>query len=312
VPKEIRSNVVPRDNRQKTAVSFVEATPVLSAEHVIDTMDRSLARWHAQDKAEAERRAAVIAQEFPDEYNPDVYWNAAANHSFRDFFSWGHDQDFGFGAVRGGAMGQRHIEIISECLEGGFFPADLSGAKVLDVGCWSGGDILALSGLGGKVTAIEEHPKSAASARRLCELVGCEAEINVGSVYKDRQDWVQQFDLVYASGVIYHVTDPLLFIRILFAYLKPGGTLVLETKASPQEDSSCGYSGTLDLGWNWFAPTREALGRWLVDAGFEPEDVKLKVRTNGRLLSAATKRAAKALPETAGFSRPDSWLEGKV
>jgi 2-polyprenyl-3-methyl-5-hydroxy-6-metoxy-1,4-benzoquinol methylase len=300
------------DDRVRESAVFTEATRVLSDDANHSLIATALAKWNAQTKDDAKRIHDAIASEFPDEFDPQTYWTAAAAHKFRDFFAWGHDHDFGFGFKRSGAMGQRHIEIVSECLQYGLMPADLAGRAVLDVGCWSGGDVLLLAGLGAKVTAIEEHRRSAASATRLCELVQCPINLVTDSVYKDRQDWASRYDVIYASGVIYHVTDPLLFARILFAYLKPGGTLILETKASAGDKSFCGYSGTIERGWNWYAPNREALGRWLVDAGFDTERIKLRVRTNGRLLSSAVKTQARALPETAGFSRPGSWLEGTV
>lgn len=300
------------DDRVREVATFAEATVQVDNTTTQRLLSSALAKWTAATQPEAKRIHDAIAAEYPDEFDPQTYWTAAADHKFRDFFAWGHDQDFGFGLKRSGAMGQRHIEIIGECIQYGLLPAQLAGLNVLDVGCWSGGDVLLLAGLGANVTAIEENRRSADSAIRLCELVKCPMNLVTDSVYKDRQDWAGKFDVIYASGVIYHVTDPMLFARILFAYLKPGGTLVLETKATSGDKSFCGYSGTLERGWNWYAPNREAMGRWLVDAGFEADSVKLRVRTNGRLLSSSIKTKACALPETAGFSRPGSWLEGIV
>lgn len=300
------------DDRVREAVSFAEARSVMATQQVDQITQSALARWMAADQSAAKFQHDTLAAEFPDEFNPNVYWTAAASHKFRDFFAWGHDHDFGFGLHRSGAMGRRHIEIVGECIQYGLMPKDLSGKKVLDVGCWSGGDVLLLSGMGAEVTAIEEHRRSAASAQRLAELVRCPVNLFTDSVYKDRTDWAQRYDLIYASGVIYHVTDPMLFARILFAYLKPGGILILETKATAGEKSFCGYSGTVERGWNWYAPNREAMGRWLVDAGFDADKIQLRVRENGRLLSASVKTELRALPETAGFSRPGSWLEGIV
>lgn len=248
-------------------------------------------------------------REFPDQSSAEAFWHDAAQSTFRGFFTWGHDHDFGHGVIRSGAMGPRHVEICTESISRGLLPTDLAGKSVLDIGCWSGGDVLILAGLGAQVTALEEHPASAASARRLFELCGCPAEVVHGSLYQENADWAGKFDVIYCSGVVYHVTDPLLFLRICFAYLRPGGRLVLETKAEAGEGSNCGYSGTLVKGWNWYAPTRMALGRWLVDAGFLADEVSLWMRANGRLLAGATKGGNRALPETAGFSRPGSWLE---
>ena len=58
--------------------------------------------------------------------------------------------------------------------------------------------------------------------------------------------------------------------------------------------------------------SRAALGRWLVDAGFAPEEVRLHWRPIGRLLAAAVKTAPAALPDAAGFSRPASWLTDEI
>ena len=49
-----------------------------------------------------------------------------------------------------------------------------------------------------------------------------------------------------------------------------------------------------------------------MDAGFDARTVRVFRRDNGRLLAGGRKTAACALRETAGFSRPRSWLEGVV
>jgi hypothetical protein len=78
------------------------------------------------------------------------------------------------------------------------------------------------------------------------------------------------------------------------------------------QGSFCEYAGTLEKGWNWFSPTREAFGRWLVDVGFDADLTELYQRPIGRLLAASTKLDVCRLPESAGFSRPGSWLENEV
>ncbi len=279
--------------------------PVATAETMVRN---ALARWHAATPEAAAERLDAMAEEFADGASVQRYWHEAVGKSFTGFFTWGHDHDFGFGKLRKGAMGERHVEIIAESLAFGLLPTDLQGKEILDVGCWTGGDVLALAGLGARVTAIEEHPVSAMAAKRLCELVGSDATVLHQSLYDDRPELAQKFDVVYCSGVVYHVTDPLLLLRICFAYLKPGGTLVIETKAETGAGAGCAYAGTMEKGWNWYSPTRATLGRWLVDSGFAPEDVRLHWRPIGRLLAAAVKTAPAALPDPAGFSRPESWL----
>ncbi|MFO0997585.1 MAG: methyltransferase domain-containing protein [Alphaproteobacteria bacterium] len=299
-------------NRRLSADAFADAVPIMPRGTAEGIVTRALGRWAAPSETKARSIAETLEREFPDGASVKTYWRDMAGTGFTGFFAWGHDHDFGHGVKRSGTMSTRHVEITSETIALGMLPFDLSGLSVLDIGCWTGGDLLVLAGLGATVTAIEEHPVSALAAARLAELSGCGAEVVRTSLYADRPEWRQRFDVIYCSGVLYHVTDPLLFLRTCFAYLKPGGRLVLETKAEAGDGSFCGYAGTLERGWNWYAPSRDALGRMLVDAGFAPDRVRLNWRSIGRLLASAEKDSACALPERAGFSRPGSWLEGDV
>lgn len=292
--------------------TFPEPRQIISREAAGDIVAQALAKGEAATPEEARRIASILESEFSDQAKPDDFWHSQSSVAFRDFFVWGHDHDFGHGITRVGAMGPRHKEITTEALRLGMLPTSLQGKQVLDVGCWSGGDLLVLAGLGGQVTAMEEHPIAAKAARRLVDLLGLKAPVIESSLFVDNREWAGRFDYAYCSGVIYHVTDPMLLLRILFAYLKPGGDVFIETKGTTGEGSMCSYSGTLEKGWNWYAPNETALGRWMVDAGFDAQTVRVHRRENGRLLACGHKTEAQALRETAGFSRPGSWLEGVV
>lgn len=297
--------------KESSGALFTRPDSVMASADAEQAVARALRRWHPPDAASARKVMGQLAREFEDDEMPDEFWHAASSKQFRDFFIWGHDHDFGHGAMRSGAMGARHVEITTEAIRTGFLPPDLNGRKVLDIGCWSGGDVLVLSGLGAEVTATEEHPRSAASAARLLELVGCPATVREMSVYRDDPALRQTFDIVYCSGVLYHVTDPVLLLRICFCYLRPGGRLIIETKADTESrDSVCHYSGTAIKGWNFYAPSELALARWFLDAGFAAGDIQVHTRPMKRFLACGIKRGAAELPETAGFSRPGSWLEG--
>lgn len=304
--------IIQDHERQLINRPFADAQPAMPLPAARLIVERALKLWDAPDAASALSRRDDMESRFPDGATVDAYWHEQAGTPFTQFFAWGHDHDFGHDIVRRGAMGVRHKEITSEAIAMGLLPFDLEDKSVLDIGCWTGGDALVLAGLGATVTALEEHPISAAAASHLASVIGCPVTVAHGSLYADRREWQGAFDVVYCSGVLYHVTDPLLFLRICFAYLKPGGRLVIETKADSAAGSSCGYSGTMEKGWNWFAPTREAMGRLLVDAGFPVEGVTLHWRPIGRLLAGALKNGPARLPENAGFSRPGSWLTGLV
>lgn len=303
---------LPAPKNKRLGEAFVAATPQFDPELAAGAVLAALACWTPKTEVAARAAFATMQDEFPDGASPKTYWHDAYEQGFTEFFAWGHDQDFGFGLSRQGTMSTRHIEIISEAIEYGYLPQRLEGLEVLDIGCWTGGDVLALAGLGGRVTAIEEHPVSALAAKRLCDVLRVPATVLKQSLYSDNPDWHGRFDLIYFSGVIYHVSDPLLALRICFSYLKPGGSVIVETKASKLDGPYCEYGGTQEKGWNWYSPTLETLGRWLVDAGFVRQGIRLHMRPVGRLLALGVKQAAAALPERAGFSRPNSWLEGPL
>jgi 2-polyprenyl-3-methyl-5-hydroxy-6-metoxy-1,4-benzoquinol methylase len=280
--------------------------------HALIKVKEAMDLWQPKTYEESKRIYDLLSRYHFDQHAPKDFWLSASSKAFRDFFVWGHNHDLGHGFFRSGAMGNRHLEITAELISLGMMPINLNGQKVLDIGCWSGGDLLVLAGLGAEVVAIEEHPLAAQAAKDLINLVGCDSPIHSFSAYNDKPDWKQSFDMVYCSGVIYHVTDPLLLLRICFAYLKPGGRLIIETKMLEGVGAACSYSGVVERGWNWYAPTMEAMGRWLVDAGFAQEQILVHRRSLGRILASGVKVNAVSMEETAGFSRPGSWLEGAV
>lgn len=291
---------------------FTAPDDIMDADAARKTIIDATAKWCLPTAREARAVRDHLARAFPDAELPENFWREASSKQFREFFIWGHDHDFGHNVTRKGAMGRRHIEITAEAVRLGFLPPRLTGRKVLDIGCWSGGDALVLSGLGAAVTATEEHAGSARSARRLMELLHCPAAVREQSVYRDEAAWRQAFDIVYCSGVLYHVSDPVLLLRICFSYLRPGGRLIVETKADTRSaGSACHYSGTAVKGWNFYAPSELALARWFLDAGFGAGDIQIHTREMKRFLACGFKRRAVALPESAGFSRPGSWLEGE-
>lgn len=309
------TSITPRLNRKIKGrpTKFKAAKRVIPVKKAQGLVEKALSRWQAPDSATAEKWLAKTQSAFPDQFGPESHWDEAVGIEWNNFFTWGHDHNFGFDVKRTGAMSTRHIEIASECMAYGMLPKSLAGKDVLDIGCWTGGDLLMLAGLGAKsVTAMEAHPDSAKAARHLTKIVGCNTDIVTSDAYRDRKAWKNKFDVIYCSGVVYHVTDPILLLRICFAYLKVGGRLIIETKSTTGPGSQCSFSGSREKGWNWYAPNRQALGRWFADVGFLIDDIELQTRPNGRLLGAAIKKKKSTMPDSTGFSRPGSWLEEKL
>ena len=198
-------------------------------------------------------------------------------------FHWGHNHDFGAFAVEG-RMGDRHIDLMAGFLT--LFPVSVShfqNASVLDVGCWTGGTTLLLSTLSAKVHAIEEVRKYVNMVQFLVQSFGLTDRVSAEpkSIYDcNEAAFHDRFDIVYFPGVIYHLSDPVLALRILFNALKPGGFILVESYGIEGDEPNCLFegnfiyhTGTVEMksrgGWNWFVPSPVALDRMLREAGFE-------------------------------------------
>lgn len=231
-------------------------------------------------------------------------------------FFWGHDHDFGKFRLDG-RMGDRHIRLLADfCKLFPVQPADFSGARVFDIGCWTGGTTLLLQALGAAVVAIEEVKKYADTAAFLCQSFGLDnAEVRHTSLYQCNADAYRgQFDIVHFPGVIYHLSDPLLALRILFNSLRPDGTILVESMGIDVAEPYCRFDGSMlygggsaaDLsrsGWNWFIPSPLALERMLREAGFE-ETQSVWHEPAGRVYAYGRKRREVGICK-AGLSVPD-------
>lgn len=207
-------------------------------------------------------------------------------HRQRDLsikFHWGHDHDFGDFRVKG-MMGDRHISLLADFIT--LFPVsldDIKGKDVFDIGCWTGGTTLLLATLAKQVISIEEVNKYAETASFLSQCFGMDdrAKVKPLSIYEcNHEEFHDQFDVVYFPGVIYHLSDPLLGLRILFNSMKPGGIILVESAGINTEEPYCRFDGSLvphsgtkaklnRAGWNWFMPSPSALHRMMMEAGFE-------------------------------------------
>lgn len=233
-------------------------------------------------------------------------------------FHWGHDHDFGSFAVPG-RMGKRHLWLLSTFMEElRALPRRLEGKRVLDIGCWTGGTSLLLAAMGAEVLAIEEVKKYVDALTYLKDAFAIpNLEVRRLSLYEcDAPELQDRFDYVLFAGVLYHVTDPVVALRLTFNCLKDGGTLLLETMASHLADTGNGmleYWGPTGLttpgdteklnrgGWNWFVPTRQAIAQMLADVGFS--DVRTTPVAHERAFAIAT-RTRHVDMLRAGLARP--------
>ena len=171
---------------------------------------------------------------------------------------------------------------------------ELEGKTVLDVGPWSGSSSVIYNELGAEVDAVEEGPRQVEIIKLFRDSFGVPLNVIEDTLY--RIDSKNKYDLISNFGVLYHVTDPLLFLRICYNALKDNGVLLLETMSTNDRpnESFMRYQGSFVDGANWFVPNRISLLRLLKDAGF----VNIKVASIlddeafGRTFAIASKRDA--------------------
>jgi 2-polyprenyl-3-methyl-5-hydroxy-6-metoxy-1,4-benzoquinol methylase len=230
-------------------------------------------------------------------------------------FHWGHTHDFGSFQLSG-RMGYRHLAVLSVFIDKlGAIPLSLAGRRVLDVGCWTGGTSLLLAAMGAEVLAIEEASIYVGALEYLTRSFGIRnLTPRALSLYSlSAPEYQDAFDVILFSGVIYHLSDPVLGLRLVYNALKDGGVCLVETAANSSGASICTYEGphvvtrgsqgaTSRGGWNWFVPSRAALVRMMEDVGFT--EVKAIRRIGGRVFAVGRRRGHADLTR-AGFSQPN-------
>jgi len=88
----------------------------------------------------------------------------------------------------------------------------LDDMNVLELGPLEGGDTYQLEHLGAKVTAIEANAEAFLKCLIVKEVLNLKARFYLGDFRKYLETSRERFDLIFASGVLYHMTDPLKLI----------------------------------------------------------------------------------------------------
>lgn len=169
-------------------------------------------------------------------------------------------------------------------------PADLSGQRVLDIGCNAGFYSFALAERGARVTAIDTDDHYLAQGRWAADVYGARnVTFRKASVY-DVLELGGPFDVVMFMGVFYHLRYPLLALdmvaalkpsRLVFQSLTVGGD---EVSPHAREDSDFETRQRLEEpGWprmafiekrfandptNWWAPNHACIEAMLRSCGY--------------------------------------------
>jgi ubiquinone/menaquinone biosynthesis C-methylase UbiE len=97
------------------------------------------------------------------------------------------------------------------------------GARLLEVGCGMGSDLLQFARGGARCTGVDLTPRSVEIARHRFKLYGADGDfmISDGERLPFRSE---SFDVVYSNGVLHHTPDTAGAIREVHRVLRSGGT----------------------------------------------------------------------------------------
>jgi tRNA (mo5U34)-methyltransferase len=169
-------------------------------------------------------------------------------------------------------------------------PQDLGGWSVLDIGCNAGYYSIELAKRGARVVGMDVEPLYLAQARWAVEQTGLQDRIEYreGNVY-DLAHARQKYDLVWFTGVFYHLRYPTLALDLVRSVTKR--LLMFQSLTMPGEEV---YAPPADIelderdqmlrrGWpvmafiehsmahdasNWWAPNHACIEAMLRSAGF--------------------------------------------
>jgi tRNA (mo5U34)-methyltransferase len=172
----------------------------------------------------------------------------------------------------------------------GSVPSDLSGWSALDIGCNAGYYSIELAKRGATVLGVDVEPLYLDQARWVAEQFSLQDRLRFVEGHVYQLLGAQAFDLVWFTGVFYHLKYPALALDIVRALTgrlmmfqtltMPGEEVLKVPQDLPLEDRAC----MLDAGWpklafierrlegdetNWWAPNHACVEALLRASGFE-------------------------------------------
>src|SRR2546426_5563554 len=99
---------------------------------------------------------------------------------------------------------------------------EFAGARLLEIGCGMGTDLLQFARGGAKVSGVDLTPRSIEISRRHLDVYGYQGEFATTDAEK-LPFANDSFDVVYSNGVLHHTPDTAGAIREIHRVLRPGG-----------------------------------------------------------------------------------------
>lgn len=226
-------------------------------------------------------------------------------------YGWGHTIDFGPFRMEG-LLGTTYLAMVGAVDRLRWWPPELDGLQVADIGAFSGAVSALLASRGAAaVYAIDEIPEHVEQARLVAEAFGLSQIRPIQASLYDMEPHVPggSLDYVFLGGVLYHLSDMLAGLVVLRNLLKPGGWLILETNAVECWTHSYANFGRFFAGM-WWQPSALCVVDLLRFAGYS--DAELVFYAPGRALARARRGAASAPPFTRGLTIPFESLRDPV
>jgi SAM-dependent methyltransferase len=185
----------------------------------------------------------------------------------------------------------------------GWWPKDLTGRIVADIGCFTGGLSLYLAARNPSlVYAVDEIPQHLRQCACLAEVFAQNrirtVEASVFSLTERIPE--SSLDLVLFSGVLYHLSDMLVGLYILRRLLKPGSPLLIETNGVDDFKQSYANFGRFYAGM-WWQPSGLCVKDMCGFMGFE--DTEVRFYQQNRCLVRTTRSYGEEIP----FKRGLNW-----
>jgi len=255
-----------------------------------------------------------ISHTYDGDWEMEGYMSADGQRDKSMTWEWGHDFVFPLGAagdvkLQGFMRNKAPLDLTAFA---SFFCLELqqfAGARVLDVGSWAGVTTYTLLALNvSHVTSVEEVRKYARVTEFVAHAYSLPVRVVSASVYdleELERTSPERYDIVYFLGVLYHLSDPILALRILYNRLRLGGMLMLETLGTEMERTMY-YDRISAETHNYFVVSGMVLRHMLNDVGFDNVHWGLTNRPwfDSRIYAIAFKRSRKRMKQ-AGLARRD-------
>jgi len=137
---------------------------------------------------------------------------------------------------------------------------EFAGARLLEVGCGMGTDLLQFARGGAKVTGVDLTPRSVEISRQHLDVYGERGDFAISDCetlpFAD-----DSFDVVYSNGVLHHTPDTVGAVREIHRVLRPGG----QARVMLYHRGSAAYWGEIIL--------RHGLLKGELLSGHSPQDI---------------------------------------